>query len=100
VLSLRDIAAMKLNAISTSGQRSKDFIDIYYLSEHFDIESMLSFYKAKYNQDNDTFILKSLIYFDDVDMADWPVLVKDPSLKWTRIKKRLTTLVMEYVKTR
>ena len=31
ILSLPDIIAMKLNAISTSGQRSKDFIDIYYL---------------------------------------------------------------------
>ena len=31
LLSTPDIIAMKLNAISTSSQRSKDFIDIYYL---------------------------------------------------------------------
>jgi len=98
VLSLPDIAAMKLNAISTSGQRSKDFVDMYYLSGMFDMESMLSFYKAKYNQENDTFILKSLIYFDEVDLSDWPVLIKNPELKWQDIRKRLTTIVLEYAK--
>lgn len=33
--SLEDFAAMKLNAISNSGKRLKDFIDVYYLLEHF-----------------------------------------------------------------
>lgn len=97
-LSLPDIIAMKLNAIATSGQRSKDFIDIYYLSELFTMENLLSFYKAKYNQDNDTFILKSLIYFDEVDLSDWPYLIKDPALKWEKVKKHLTSLVLAYVK--
>lgn len=31
MLSVEDIIAMKLNAITVSGQRVKDFIDIYYL---------------------------------------------------------------------
>lgn len=38
-LSLEDIAAMKLNAISNSGKRLKDFIDIYFLLVH-DIYSL------------------------------------------------------------
>ncbi len=99
LLSMQDIAAMKLNAVSTSGQRSKDFIDIYYLLEHFNLEAMLSFYKTKYNQENDTFILKSLIYFDDVDLSDWPVLVKDPGLKWDKVKHHLEKTVLQYAKT-
>jgi hypothetical protein len=98
MLSMPDIAAMKLNAISTSGQRSKDFIDIYYLLDHFDIAEILTFYKTKYLQENDTFVLKSLIYFDDVDLSDWPVLVKDPDLKWNTVKKRLEKAVLDYVK--
>ena len=98
MLSMPDIAAMKLNAISTSGQRSKDFIDIYYLLDHVNIAEMLTYYKTKYLQDNDTFVLKSLIYFDDVDLSDWPVLVKDPDLKWNTVKKRLEKAVLDYVK--
>ena len=98
ILSEPDIVAMKLNAIATSGQRSKDFIDIFYLLDNYDIGSMLSYYKTKYNQQNDTFLLKSLIYFDEVDLSDWPVLVKNPNLKWNAVKKRLETHVMQYIK--
>ena len=87
---------MKLNAVSVSGQRSKDFIDLYYLSGLYGIDEMLAFYQKKYSQDNDSFILKSLVYFDEVDLSDWPVLIKDPSLKWDTVKKHLTTLVLKY----
>lgn len=97
-LSLPDITAMKVNAIVTSGQRSKDFIDVYYLTDLFTVESMVSFYKTKYSQDNDTFLLKSLIYFDEVDLSDWPVMIKDRSLKWSTVKKKLSSLVLEYTK--
>jgi len=96
LLSLPDIIAMKLNAISTSGQRSKDFIDIYYLLTKYNLEKMLEFYQVKYNQQNAAFILKSLIYFDDVDLADWPVLIEDPKLKWVDIQKRIEKLVLNY----
>ena len=98
MLSEQDIVAMKLNAIATSGQRSKDFIDIFYLLDIYDIGSMLSFYKTKYNQQNDTFLLKSLIYFDEVDLSDWPVMVKTPGLKWNDVKKRIDKSVMQYIK--
>lgn len=98
MLSLEDLIAMKLNAISTSGQRSKDFIDIYYLLDQFDIGQMLSFYQKKYGQQNDTFILKSLIYFDDVDLSDWPVLILNPKLTWDEIKKQLEKRVLEFAR--
>ena len=97
-LSLPDITAMKVNAIVTSGQRSKDFIDVYYLTDLFSVESMVSFYKTNYSQDNDTFLLKSLIYFDEVDLSDWPVMITDRSLKWSTVKKKLSSLVLEYTK--
>jgi len=96
LLSIPDIIAMKLNAISTSGQRSKDFIDIYYLLTKYDLGKMLEFYQLKYNQQNVAFILKSLIYFDDVDLAEWPVLVKNPKLKWADVKKKIEEVVLDY----
>jgi predicted nucleotidyltransferase component of viral defense system len=96
--SVPDIIAMKLNAISVSGQRSKDFIDIYYALKHYDVGRMLSFYQQKYNQPGDMHILKSLIYFDDVDLSDWPVLLKDPGLKWDQVKKRIEKAVLEFTR--
>jgi hypothetical protein len=98
LLSLPDIIAMKLNAISTSGQRSKDFIDIYYLLKKYNLNEMLGFYQQKYDQQNVAFILKSLIYFDDVDLADWPVLIENPRLKWIEVKKRIQKVVLEYAR--
>jgi len=98
VLSVPDIIAMKLNAISTSGQRSKDFIDIFYLLKNYDLGKMIKFYQEKYNQQNAGHILKSLIYFNDVDLADWPVLIENPKLKWVDVKKRIEKAVMEYVR--
>jgi hypothetical protein len=98
ILSEEDIIAMKLNAIMTSGQRIKDFIDIYFLLEKYDISDMVKFYKTKYNQDNDALVLKSLIYFDDVDNSDWPILIKNPDLKWGGIKKRIEDVVLRYVR--
>jgi hypothetical protein len=57
---------------------------------------MLEFYQLKYNQQNVAFILKSLIYFDDVDLAEWPVLVKNPKLKWADVKKKIEEVVLDY----
>ena len=97
MLSLQDISAMKLNAIATSGQRVKDFIDVYYLLDKFNINDIVGFYKRKYSQENDLNILKSLIYFEDVDLSDWPVMIKEPKLKWSIVKKRIIKVVADYI---
>jgi hypothetical protein len=49
-LSLQDISAMKLNAISNSGKRLKDFIDVYFLLERFSLTEMIDFYTVKISQ--------------------------------------------------
>jgi len=98
ILSEPDIIAMKLNAISISGQRSKDFIDIYFALEKYQISSMLSFYQKKYSQHGDMQVLKSLVYFDDVDLSDWPVLIKETELTWALIKKRIEKEVLHFIK--
>ena len=96
ILSVPDLIAMKLNAISVSGERSKDFVDIYFILEEkrFSINDMLRFYQMKYNQQGDMHILKSLIYFEDVDLSSWPVLLKKPLLKWTEVKKKIEKEVL------
>jgi hypothetical protein len=100
ILSVPDLIAMKLNAISVSGERSKDFVDIYFILEEnrFSITDMLKFYQLKYNQHGDMHILKSLIYFEDVDLSGWPVLLKKPHLKWTDVKKKIEKEVLRSLK--
>jgi len=98
MLSLEDIAAMKLNAISVSGQRAKDFIDIYFLLETYSIEEMIGFYKKKYLQYNETNVLKSLCWFEEVDLSDWPVLLKTPKLRWGTVKKTIKEATSAYLK--
>jgi len=98
ILSEQDIIAMKLNAILTSGQRIKDFIDIYYLLDKYDLKTLLGFYLEKYNQRSDLLVLKSLIYFEDVVESESPVMLKDPGLKWKDIKHKIEKTVIEYTR--
>lgn len=94
LLSEADILAMKLNALSVSGQRSKDFIDIYFALAKHAIEELLEFYRRKYNQKNIVHVLKSLVYFDDVDLSDWPVLLIQKDLTWEKVKSVIEEAVI------
>jgi hypothetical protein len=93
MLSAKDIVAMKLNAITGNGTRVKDFIDVYFLLEQFTLEEMLEFYKTKYQQDDALMILRSLVFFDDVDLAEWPRLIREPHLTLDHVKTRIVDAV-------
>lgn len=87
-LSKEDIAAMKLNAIINSGQRLKDFIDVYFLLEHFSVKNMVGFFEKKYPNTNPLVALKALSYFGDIDESiDPPKLLKPIPIK--KIKARI-----------
>lgn len=98
MLSSEDIAAMKLNAISVSGQRVKDFVDIFYLLDKYSVEEMIGFYKIKYSQYNEVNVLKSLTWFEDVDLSDWPVILKTPKLKWGTVTKKIKVATNIFLK--
>ncbi len=88
MMSLEDICAMKLHAITNSGQRLKDFIDIYFLLEHFSFSQMLGFYHEKYPMMNEVIPLRAITFFDEIDpQIDPPKLLKPLSLE--KIKKRI-----------
>jgi hypothetical protein len=38
-------------------------------------------------------ILRSLIFFDDVDLAEWPLLIAEPQLTFDHVKNRITAAV-------
>jgi hypothetical protein len=98
MLSTEDIIAMKLNAISISGQRVKDFIDIYYLLKLYPVSEMIRFYKIKYASFNEVNVLKSLVWFEDIDLSDWPVLLQNPELKWAEIRKKIRMETQKYLR--
>lgn len=92
-LSKEDIASMKLNAISNSGQRLKDFIDVYYLLQYFSVNDMIGFFEIKYPNVNPLIPLKAINYFDDIDESiDPPKLLNPVSIK--QIKKRINDAVL------
>jgi hypothetical protein len=94
--SIPDIAAMKLNAIAGNGTRSKDFVDVYFMLKIYKPEQLLNFYMTKYHQRNVMHILKSLVYFDDINTSDWPVMVLEKDLKLSDVKKEILSAVKKY----
>jgi len=98
LLSIEDIAAMKLNAISGNGTRSKDFIDIYFILKQYSINDILKFYELKYSSRNLLHAFKSLIYFDDINNLDWPEMILEKDLNFKTVKKEITKKVKLYNK--
>jgi Nucleotidyl transferase AbiEii toxin, Type IV TA system len=87
-LSKEDIAAMKFHAIIQSGKRLKDFIDIYFLLEHFSMSQMLAFFEKKYVYTSGMIAMKAINYFGDIDEnIDPPKLIYPLAL--TTIKERI-----------
>lgn len=94
MLAKEDIAAMKIHAIIQSGKRLKDFIDIYYLLEHFSLSQMIDFFSRKYTYTNPMIALKALNYFGDIDEnIDPPKTVEKITLQ--EIIKRIQTATVK-----
>lgn len=84
----RDIACMKIDAISSRGSK-KDFIDMYFLLEKYSLSELLSFFEQKYShiEYNKLHLLKSLAYFDDAEEDAMPKMYKDVS--WDTVKEKI-----------
>jgi predicted nucleotidyltransferase component of viral defense system len=86
LVSDKDIAAMKLNAIAGRGSR-KDFIDLYFLLQKYSLKEMISFYNQKYADGSEFMVIKSLNYFEDAEKETMPILHKD--IDWEVIKEAI-----------
>ncbi|MCE7073417.1 nucleotidyl transferase AbiEii/AbiGii toxin family protein [Dyadobacter sp. CY327] len=93
LLGLEDIAAMKVNAIINSGKRLKDFVDIYFLLEHFSLNEIISFFETKYPHMNPLIALKSLSYFYDIDPEMDPPKLK-VKLPISKIQQRIEQAII------
>lgn len=90
---IEDIAAMKLAAITGRGSR-KDFIDIFFLLEQYELKDMIYFYNKKYFDGSEYMVLKSLTYFDDAESDHDIEMIRKVS--WTDIKNRILNEVELY----
>lgn len=84
----RDIACMKIDAISSRGSK-KDFVDLYFLLEKYSLSELFSFFEKKYShiEYNKSHLLKSLVYFDDAEEDMSPKMLKDVS--WETVKTKI-----------
>ena len=88
---LHDLSAMKLSAI-TNRETKKDFVDIYFLLQHFTLNEILGFHTQKYIDGSVFRVLRSLCYFDDAE--EQPMLQMFIPTEWSDIK----TLIKESVR--
>ena len=90
---LKDIAAMKIAAVVGRGTK-KDFIDLYFLLQHFSLHEILDFYMQKYPDGSMFIAMKSLSYFEDAEADPMPVMFDDVS--WEDVKVFIRQAIISY----
>ena len=66
ITSIPDLLAMKIAAITDSGEREKDFVDVACFSTRVSLNDMLRFYSSKYHGVSTIMPMKALLYFNDI----------------------------------
>jgi predicted nucleotidyltransferase component of viral defense system len=84
--SLKEIAAMKIGAITGRG-RKRDFFDLYMLLNQFSLKEILEFYHAKFPNSDEYTPIKSLIYFEDAE--DDNLLKNTVNFDWEKVKEKI-----------
>lgn len=83
MLSLPDVAAMKLNAIRNRGAK-KDFWDLAELLSIYSIQEMFGFFAGKYPHANLWSLTRSILYFNDAEPDPTPRDLRGRS--WEEVK--------------
>jgi hypothetical protein len=98
IADIRDIAAMKLDAIATRGAK-RDFIDLYFICKsNYNLTELLDFYNRKFGTlaSNLIHIQKSLVFFNDADSDEMPRMLE--AVKWEKVKKYFENEVKKVTK--
>ena len=98
IADIRDIAAMKIDAIATRGAR-RDFIDLFFICQSgYRLKQLLDIYDKKYKNlaATEIHIMKSLVYFEDAESDEMPKMLKET--KWEDIKKYFEDEVRKIIK--
>ena len=89
----KDIAAMKVNAVMGK-KKKKDFVDVYFLLQHFSFDEIMQFYLQKYTDGSEYRALLSMSYFADADPQPMPFMFQQVS--WNEIKGFIKYQVNNY----
>ena len=92
IAGLKDIAAMKIAAITNRGSK-KDFIDLFFLLKPFSIKEIIGFYQMKYPDSNTFSAIRSLTYFDDAEKGESPKMLIPTN--WKDVKERIIAEVKQ-----
>ncbi|KIO51615.1 nucleotidyl transferase AbiEii/AbiGii toxin family protein [Flavobacterium hibernum] len=92
MISNEDIGAMKLHAIHQSGNRYKDFVDMYFMLEQEPLKFYLQAYQRKYDKDP-YWASRGLNTYDKITTFDGVDMLKGKEQKWNNIQKRLELAV-------
>jgi len=87
---IKDIAPMKLDAITGRGKK-KDFFDLYFLLKYFTLPELLDLYQAKYQHTTLFHVIRSINYFTEAENEANP-FVFDKKITWEKVK---TTIANE-----
>ena len=90
LLSIPDIAAMKLSAAANRGAK-KDFFDIAQLLETHPLPQLLEWYRRKFPAFQTLHIIRSLTWFEDAEAEPEPQVLWP--LDWHDVKSRLFSAV-------
>ena len=94
LMSIPDIAAAKLSAISNRGAK-KDFIDMYFILKQYKLEEIFNFFEQKFNIKIGLHQIKSLVYFRDAERQPDALMLNDVS--WNQVKVTITQIVDAYL---
>lgn len=70
MVSMEDIASMKLNAILNNGSRLKDYIDMYFMLEKIPLAKMTAGFLQKYPDVNIQMAYTALLYHKDINIQE------------------------------
>lgn len=93
IMSLEDIAAMKLHAIVNNGTRLKDFIDIHFLLEKMPLQAMYDAYEIKYHPDASRGVARLALRDHNGINFQEPVMLLASNFEWAKIDARLLKAV-------
>lgn len=95
IASKEDIACMKFSAI-TGRATEKDYVDLYFLLKEYTLGQLLERAHAKFPNLDTALILKSLVYFDDIE--EEPVFFTEGcKVSFTEVKEALRSAVKAHL---
>jgi len=95
MLAMKDIASMKLAAITNRGAK-KDFFDLYFLLQKFSLEELLELYKERFQQKEIIHVLRAVQYFEDAEIDKDPLCFKKTT--WKEVKTTINKQVKDYIR--